>query len=84
MNFIEVQSFPLLFISGKRQNDTSCFNITVIDDMITENTNYFTVYITSNDTGLKLTTPISATVSITDSNCEYSDYRYFAIHNTLI
>eukprot|EP00731_Ephydatia_muelleri_P008682 Em0004g1020a len=68
VNFIEVQSFPLLFISGKRQNDTSCFNITVIDDMITENTNYFTVYITSNDTGLKLTTPISATVSITDSN----------------
>ena len=68
-DFIAVQSYPLIFTSGKRQNDSTCFNVTVIDDMVTENTNFFTVYITSNDTGVQLATPTHATVSITDSDC---------------
>ena len=68
-NFIQIQSYPLSFTSGKRQNDSTCFNITVIDDMITEYTNYFTVVMVSNDTGVHLAAPINATVSIADSDC---------------
>ena len=70
VNFIQVQSYPLLFTSGQRQNDTACFNITVIDNNITENTNFFTVYICGNDTGLHLAPPTNATVGISDSDCE--------------
>lgn len=70
-NFIEVKSYPLLFTPGKRQNDSLCFNVTVIDDMVTGNTSFFTVYITSNDTGLQLATPTQAMVSISDSDRKF-------------
>ena len=69
-DFIEVQSYPVIFTAGKRQNDTTCFNITVIDDKVTEDMNFFTVHLTSNDTGVQLGSPVNATVLILDSNCK--------------
>ena len=43
----------------------------MIDDMITENTNYFTVVMVSNDTGVHLAATINATVSIANSDSRF-------------
>lgn len=68
-DFIEIQSYPVIFTAGKRKNDTICFNITVIDDKVTEYINFFNVHLTSNGTGVQLGSLINATVFILDSNC---------------
>ena len=70
-NIVHIKSYPLLFVNGNKENDSTCHNITVIDNMVTENLKYFTAYITSNDSRLQLFAPTNATVWIEDSDCEY-------------
>ena len=53
-------------------NSSRCVQLNVFDDMITENTKYFNVLLTTNDTGVIAVAPNSTTVAIEDSDCEFS------------
>ena len=55
------------FLSGDRQNSTRCTNIKILNDMIIEDTKYFNVVITTNDTGV-IVMATNMTVSIQDSD----------------
>ena len=79
-----MENYPLPFASGKGQNATTCFNITVIDDGITHNDKYFTVYITSNDSAIKLIIPTNSTVEISDSDSEWVLHFIERIHYILL
>ena len=70
-NYSPLQHAEVRFLYGDQSNSTRCINITVFDDMITENTNYFQVSITSNDTAVHVTPPNSTTIAIGDSDCEF-------------
>ena len=59
-------------LSGDEMNSSRCLQLTVFDDMITENTKYFNVLLTTNDTGVVAVAPNSTTVAIEDSDCEFS------------
>ena len=72
-NYSPLQYAEVRFLYGDHSNSTRCINITVFDDMITENTNYFQVSITSNDTAVHVTPPNSTTIAIGDSDCEFDE-----------
>ena len=61
----------LVFSSGQRQNDTSCANITLLDDMITDGMQKLVVSLHSNIMAVQLAEPWNATVIIDDINCKH-------------
>ena len=70
MQYVELQ-----LISGDEMNSSRCLQVTVFDDMITENTKYFNVLLTTNDTGVIVVAPNSTTVAIEDNDCEFFSKR---------
>ena len=58
------------FLNGDGLNRTRCTNITILDNMITEDTKYFNVVLTTNDTGV-IVMATNMTVSIQDSDCKW-------------
>lgn len=58
------------FVDEDTENSTACVNIVVYDNMITEDTKYFNVSITAQDTAIILVEPKTCIVGIIDSNCE--------------
>lgn len=58
------------FVDTDTENSTICVKIVIFDNMITEDTKYFNVSITTQDTGVILVEPNTCIVGIMDSNCE--------------
>ena len=60
----------LWFDSSSTENSTSCVNITIIHDNLTEVTESFDIILATNDSNVKLISPNKATVFIQDIDCE--------------
>ena len=72
-----VQDLALWFFPDDTQNDTSCTNITILHDLLTETTQNFFVFIYSNDSSVKLVPPTNATIFIADIDCELFYMQFY-------
>ena len=62
-------SYPLTFSAGSPVGISQCANITIIDDLVVEPDQYFTVSLTTTDP-VYITPTSLAQVIITDNDCE--------------
>ena len=78
------------FMAGAMQNDTSCANITIIDDASFESDHSFTVHVTSvelelggTDPLLSIGMPAYATINIEDNECESTLLQCYYVRTPL-
>lgn len=57
----------------------SCVTVSIIDDIITENTEHFELSIVTNSSSVIVTGP-NATISIEDDDCKFAHFMYFCYY----
>ena len=72
-NYSPVQHMEVRFVENDTTNSTQCISIIILDDMITEVTNYFNASITTYDAGVILVEPKTCIIAVMNSDCELSN-----------